>query len=153
MNFSYGVRRSVFEFIVRGGGMMKSIVPDSNRIISEAMLYRYTDWNNITDPYRNRRMLLDMFGDSMFLAPAIKSANKLVEKSVKVYVYYLQYRFDYLLTTRIPSWLNAYHAADIPILFGQPLLAAALTNSSVYTKDGNFSRAVITLWTNFAKTG
>lgn len=153
INVTYGVKRSMFEEVVRSGNMTLSIVQDRNKIINEAMLYRYTDWNNVADPSRNRRMMLDMFGDSMFVAPAVNTANKLAEKSVKVYMYYLQHRFDYMLTKRIPSWMKAYHGADISILFGSSLLTAAVTNSSVYCKDCNFTRVMITLWSNFAKTG
>ena len=126
---------------------------DLNRVITEAIVYLYTDWSNITDPYRNRRMFVDLGSDAMFIAPAVKSAKVIAKKTSKVYMYQLQYRFDTIVSKPVPSWSRAYHGADIAVLFGQSFYQAAIFNSSVYTKDGNFSRTVITMWTNFAKSG
>ena len=122
-------------------------------MITEAIVYLYTDWSNITDPYRNRRMFVDLGSDALFIAPAVKSAKLIAKKTPKIYMYQLQYRFDTYFSMLVPSWLRALHGADLGVLFGQPFLQAAVTNSSVYTKDGNFSRAVIIMWTNFAKSG
>jgi carboxylesterase type B len=116
-----------------------------------AIIYRYTDWTNVNDRYRNRRMFVDMMSDTMFIAPAIPSAQAFVNHSVTTYFYQLQYRLEYgpYVRGRNPSWLKAYHGADIPFVFGAPIN----NDNLLKTKAANFSRDIITLWTNFAKSG
>lgn len=145
-NVTNGFERSNFISALRE----RKFVRGQNEVIDEAILYRYTDWNHITDRYRNRRMFVDMISDSLFVAPGIKTAGELVKKSVVTYMYHLEHRLKTFYFRQVPSWVGTFHVADLPILFGQPFWRG---KSPVNTKEGNYSRAVIRLWTNFAKTG
>ncbi|XP_037088375.1 neuroligin-3-like, partial [Pollicipes pollicipes] len=48
--------------------------------------------------------------------------------------------------------LGSVHGSELPYVFGDPLLPAAETGIR-YTSGPDLSRAVVALWTNFAKTG
>ncbi|XP_031551374.1 neuroligin-4, Y-linked-like [Actinia tenebrosa] len=148
MNVTDGIQRKLFEETVRGGDVLKFVV-NQKPPLPAAMIYRYTDWSNVNDRYRNRRMFMDMIADAMFIAPAIQSAKAFVNHSLPTYFYQLQYRADNGIFGPIPSWVKAFHAADLSYVFGFPLMNA----SQLYTKDANFSREVIKIWTNFAKSG
>ena len=149
VNVTNGIKRDVFESIVKGDLM--TVLFDQKPPIPSAAIYRYTDWTNVNDPSKNRRMFMDMMGDVMFVAPAVQSAKAFVNHSLPAtYFYQLQYREDEGFFGRIPSWVKAYHGADISYVFGVPL---SLNASHLYTEGANFSREVITIWTNFAKTG
>ncbi|EDO47241.1 predicted protein, partial [Nematostella vectensis] len=114
-----------------------------------AVTFQYTDWTNITDPYRNRRMYVDMMTDAMFTAPAVLSASAFLARGCPTYFYEIQYRGPLYFTGKpVPSWQRAYHASELMFVFGFPLLSNASN-----PVDANFSRDVIQLWTNFAKTG
>jgi neuroligin len=97
-------------------------------------------------------MFVDMMSDTMFIAPAIQSAQAFVNHSVTTYFYQLQYRSDHspFGVGLIPSWVRAFHGADINYVFGFPL---SVNSSLLKTKAANFSQEIITLWSNFAKTG
>jgi carboxylesterase type B len=151
INVINGIQRGTFKAAINSG--KTQIVRNQKPPLPAAMIYRYTDWANVNDRYRNRCMFLDMMSDTMFIAPAIQSAQAFVNHSVTTYFYQLQYRSDYLPfgTGRVPSWLRAYHGSDIAFVFGFPL--RSISADLLKTKDANFSRDIITLWTNFAKTG
>lgn len=52
-------------------------------------------------------------------------------------------------TSWYPSWAGVTHGAEIEMIFGHPL---ALEDQ--YSRaESQFSRTLIMLWTNFAKTG
>ena len=149
MNVTYGIQREVFTAAIKNNDVQ--LVRNRKPPIPDAMIYRYTDWTNVSDRSRNRRMYLDMMADAMFVAPAVQSANAFVNHSLPTYFYQLQYRADYdVLGRPVPSWLGAYHGADIPYVFGIYLSIGA---HLLTTKDANFSRNIITMWTNFAKSG
>ena len=50
----------------------------------------------------------------------------------------------------IPSWMGIFHGADIVYTFGFPLL---LPENFTTAADINFNKEIMTMWTNFAKTG
>ena len=48
-----------------------------------------------------------------------------------------------------PDWVEAYHGADIPYVFGIPLLEGSTAKES----EVKFSKNIMKLWSDFAKTG
>ncbi|KAK3752821.1 hypothetical protein QZH41_016360 [Actinostola sp. cb2023] len=115
----------------------------------EAMILRYTDWTNISNPFRNRRMHIDLLTDAIFIAPSIAHANAYAKKGGRTYYYQVEYKVNLTSYFHVPSWLRAYHEAEKFMIFGYPLKV----KESLYTEEANFSRTVIQMWTNFAKTG
>ena len=145
-----GISRSTFIDKIQ----KSRFVRDQNDVINEAMEWLYTDWYNVTDPITNCRMLLKMATDAMFIAPTIATANAIAKKTSKIFMYQFTFMdFNYTFWRPnfrpVPSWVGAFHASDVGFVLGKPFA----TNSSVYTKEGNFSRTMIKMWSNFAKSG
>jgi len=150
MNVTNGVSREAFTKTLKGGAL-STVIPDpAKSLLVDTTIYRYTDWtDDIASPLRNRRMYVDFLSDTLFIAPAIKTAKAYAKKTAVTYFYQLQYRSKGpTFGIKIPSWVRAIHGADILFVFGGPLVS-----NDTATKDANFSREVIKLWTNFAKTG
>ena len=116
------------------------------------MIYNYTDWSNATDPHLLRQQFIDLNTDLNFKAPAIQSANAFVKKESPTYLYQLEIapkRFSRSLLP-IPSWWGIFHGADIAYTFGFPLL---MPKNFTTTAEINFSKEMMRIWANFAKTG
>ena len=125
------------------------VIPDPKSVLINATIYRYTDWTDISSPTKNRRMYVDLQGDNAFVAPAIKGADAYSKKKAATYFYHLEYRHDGGLfgVSSVPSWIKAYHAADLFFVFGFVLYNETNTTST------KFAREVIKMWSNFAETG
>ena len=150
ININNGLNRNVIIALLKKSGLATRLETMNSPPRREAIAYRYTDWAQITDLIRNRRMFLDLVTDSSFLAPGVQYLKAFVKKTSETYFYQLEYRLARLGRRILPAWLRAYHGADIFLVFGAPLLVPP---NLLYTKDANFSRAIIKMWTNFAKTG
>ena len=117
------------------------------------LIYEYTDWSNATDPYLLRQQFIDINTDANFKAPAIQSANAFVKKESPTYVYQLEIaprRFIIIDYPPIPSWMGIYHGADLLYMFGFTLL---MHKNFTTAAEVTFSQDMMTLWSNFAKTG
>ena len=140
--------RSLFEEEIRN----RTWVRNQNSQIVELLIYEYTDWSNATDPYVIRQQFLDINSDATFRSPAIKTAKAFARKQATVYFY----QFEKVPKTfpaipfPLPAWLGVFHRADILYTFGNPLVMAENLTSLA---DMKLSKDVMTLWTNFAKTG
>ena len=122
---------------------------NQNKETTDLLIYQYTDWSNASDPYVLRQQFLDICTDAVFKAPAIQSVDLFVKKQVPTYFYQLESAPKFTLGgIPIPAWSGILHGADLFFSFGFPLL----TN---YTSDEEIklSKSLMTLWSNFAKTG
>ena len=120
--------------------------------ILDLLIYEYTDWSNATDPFLLRQQFIDLNTDALFKAPAIQSANAFVKKESPTYLYQLEkapkrFGIGYPPT---PSWMGIFHGADIVYTFGFPLL---MPENFTTAAEINFNKEIMTMWTNFAKTG
>jgi len=116
------------------------------------LIYEYTDWLNASDPHLLRQQFIDINTDANFKAPAIQSANAFVKKESPTYLYQLEIapkRFSRSLLP-IPSWWGIFHGADIVYTFGFPL---SMPRNFTTAAEISFTKDMMTLWTNFAKTG
>ncbi|XP_020906758.1 neuroligin-4, X-linked [Exaiptasia diaphana] len=148
LNVTNGVSREVFVGVIRGGGL-STVIPDPKSVLINASIHEYTDYTQVSSPITNRRMYMDMMGDVGFVAPAIRGANAYAKKKAVTYFYSFDHRHgDAVMGSKVPSWVRAYHGADISFVFGAPLLDPATTPT-----DANFTRDILKMWTNFAKTG
>jgi len=116
------------------------------------LIYEYTDWSNATDPFLLRQQFIDINTDANFKAPAIQSANAFVKKESPTYLYQLEKAPKSLGIgfPPTPSWWGIFHAADLGYTFGFPLL---MSKNFTTAEEINFSKEIMTFWTNFAKTG
>ncbi|XP_020915487.2 acetylcholinesterase [Exaiptasia diaphana] len=119
------------------------------KLYKEAVNQEYTPWSNINKTRHIRRMTLDLFKDSVIIAPSIYHANKFVKNGAKVFFYQVDHGIDmsegYFTH---PSFLKGYHQTEKFMVFGFPLKA-----SHPPPADVAISKKVIEMWSNFAKTG
>ena len=125
-------------------------VRNQNPEIPELLIYQYTDWSNANDPYLIRQQYMDINTDAVFKAPALQSADAFIRKGVPTYTYQLEAAPRFFYSFPIPGWSGIYHGADLSYTFGFPFL----THKNYTTDDDKkLTRDVMTLWSNFAKTG
>ena len=148
LDLSNGISRNLFVEAIKN----RTWARNQNSQILDLLIYEYTDWSNATDPYLLRQQFIDINTDANFKAPAIQSANAFEKKGSPTYLYQLEiapkrYVIDY---PPIPSWWGIFHGADIIYTFGFPL---TMSENLTTAAEINFSKEMMTLWTNFAKTG
>lgn len=129
---------------------MRTWARDQNPEMPELLIYQYTDWSNANDPYLIRQQFLDINTDAAFKAPAIQSADLFIKNGAPTYIYQLEAAPRFFFSFPIPAWSGIYHGADLSYTFGLPFLM-----HKNYTTDDDIklTKDVMTLWSNFAKTG
>lgn len=125
---------------------------NQNSQILEFVIYEYTDWSNASDTHLLRQQFIDLNTDVNFKAPAIQSANAFVKKESPTYVYQLELAAKRPSPTfpPVPSWMGIYHGADLLYMFGFTLL---MHENFTTAAEVTLSKNMMTLWSNFAKTG
>ena len=120
--------------------------------ILDLLIYEYTDWSNATDPFLLRQQFIDLNTDALFKAPAIQSANAFVKKESSTYFYQLEFAAKRPSPSfpPVPSWMGIYHGADLIYTFGFPLI---MHENFTTAAEITLSKDMMTLWSNFAKTG
>ena len=118
--------------------------------LHELIIYQYTDWLNVTDPYLLLQRYLDVNTDASFKAPAILSANAFVKKQAPTYFYQLEKAPKVFPGFPTIPWTGVYHGADVFYVFSGPFI---VDKNLTTDTDKKLSKDIMTLWTNFAKTG
>jgi acetylcholinesterase/cholinesterase len=93
------------------------------------------------------------YGDLLITCPTHFFAEEFAKVSPKdsVYFYELTYKqkLPGIFGCSDPDWMGICHTSDLGFVFGLPLLMPQ-SSSQI---DQDFSKTVMSLWTNFAKTG
>ncbi|KAM4663289.1 cholinesterase-like [Discoglossus pictus] len=112
----------------------------------EPILLEYTEWEDRDNLERNREAMEQILTDNYFVCPMKLFANKLADNKHNVYFYI----YDYRMTKEVwPEWMGVIHGAEIPILFGKPLI-----ESHNYTNEEKvLSKRMMKFWANFARHG
>ncbi|XP_053561539.1 cholinesterase [Bombina bombina] len=115
-------------------------------LATESILLQYTNWEDVDNQEKNRKAMEQVVTDHFFLCPTKLFANKLSEHKNSVYFYV----YDHRISNEVwPEWMGTVHGAELPILFGKPLIA-----SNNYTESEKvFSKRIMKFWTNFARYG
>lgn len=120
--------------------------------VSKAICDRYKVSNGDTSMMSEQgRQLLNMYGDLLFLSPAVEllqihSKDNLLRKT---YQFLLSHDLDRIFPT--PDWVQgAHHGSISAFLFKFKQIAASKTLS---IEEYNLAEAMLKYWTNFAKTG
>ncbi|KAL9962059.1 hypothetical protein ACROYT_G031124 [Oculina patagonica] len=143
----FGINKTTFDSLVKHG---HRFVYNQTRKVLDAVIFEYTDWTNQTDPFVLRQKYIDVISDSLFKAPAVRSANVFVKNKIETYLYC----FDHLVSSRFPPWAGVVHGGDLIYVFGEPFLKYdKKKNVSDQGVEITFSKQVISLWSGFAKTG
>ncbi|KAJ7333673.1 hypothetical protein OS493_017217 [Desmophyllum pertusum] len=148
VNVSNGMPRALFKEEIN----KRTWLRNQNSPVLELLVYQYTDWSNATDPLVLRQQFIDINSDATFKAPAIQSAKLFVKKQTPTYFFQLETapRTFPAIPFPLPVWFGVYHRADVLYTFGDPLVMAENLTSAA---DIKLSKDIMTLWTNFAKTG
>lgn len=146
VNITYGLSRSAFLESLRTTGT-SIVIPNDKKTLINSTIFLYTDWKDVDGLASNRRGYLDSQGDPMFIAPAVLAADAYSKKKSATYFYFLEYRYDgKIFGMDLPPWVRASHGADVGFIF-DPLF------NDKWSANANFSRTMIKIWSNFAKTG
>ena len=101
--------------------------------------------DNDSDAIKSR--FYDLFGDLIVICPTYLFAKRYARHQrdkKKLFFYMLTHALD-----GRPKEKGVYHSADVPFIFGSPLLYPTLFTR----KDQMFSSTMIRYWTNFVKHG
>ncbi|XP_026634301.1 neuroligin-4, X-linked [Microtus ochrogaster] len=127
--------------------------PDALR---ETVKFMYTDWASRASAASRRKALVALFTDHQWVAPAVATADLHARYGSATYFYAFGHR---CAGGHVPAWAEAAHGDEVPYVFGVPLAAGAgasgadLFGCNFSRDDVMLSAAVMTYWTNFAKTG
>ena len=117
--------------------------------IFEILDHHYTDWNRISDKISKRNNILELLSDGQYVGPLVKTAQYHAE-TAPTYLY----AFTYSTQSEDTQDVHGIHGDELPYVFGAPLVGGLSPFPSVYTSaEKMLSEAVMTYWTNFAKTG
>ena len=99
------------------------------------------------DSTERRNQMLNLFSDRHFLTPALYAANENTKIS-DTWLYYFKYVEPHFTPEALAdknTTIGAYHGGEIKKVFGKP--------DKNYPAAESISEAMMTYWTNFAKTG
>lgn len=140
-----GINKETFDSLVQSG---RNWVYNQTQKVKDAMIFEYTDWTNQTNPLVLRQKYIDILSDSSFKAPAVRSSEVFVRNNITTYFY----SFDHFVSPNFPSWAGVVHGGDIIYVFGKPFLKYNKT-ATEQDEEIMFSKKVISLWSNFSKSG
>ena len=124
--------------------------------LSDVMSFVYTNWSATETNNTYLQKLLDMSSDYQFFLPAYISAQALVKLQAPG-----RHTYKYLFTHRssfaksIPWVPGAGHGDELAYVFGFPssMQTGLHFNETLTPVEVSLSEAMMTYWTNFAKTG
>ena len=132
------------------------------QIVKDVTAFEYTNWENPNDGRERVRMLTKLTTDTALFAPMVIAAQFHSQGSRgNTYMY----EFSAAPATHVhdvPSWMDgptvATHGDDYMFVFGfSPKMVEwyrrLLGNYHVSDENIRTAKSIITLWTNFAKTG
>ncbi|XP_078581297.1 acetylcholinesterase-like [Branchiostoma floridae x Branchiostoma japonicum] len=141
-----GISRPDYESIISNwAGYMYG---DAADLVTEAVLYRYTDWSDASDS-ANRVQYVRQTTDFYFVCPTNQIADIYAGAGQNVYVYQLTHRSG---ASNTPPWVGVRHADDVQYVFGFPLLPP-YDLPEYELQDETLAVNVIRFWSNFAHTG
>ena len=125
-------------------------------IVKEMVAFAYTDWSDVSNDAKRRLNLVQLISDYKFLLPtvwSVKTHSSLANTS-RSYLYQFAAKTPMPypgFRPPLPTWLDgpevADHGDEQGFVFGFP------DNPSIGSQYLKLSLAMMTMWTNFAKTG
>ncbi|KAI8503981.1 Carboxylesterase 5A [Branchiostoma belcheri] len=121
--------------------------------ITEAILAEYRDPDRPDDQMAIQHQFTQMYGDSMFVAPAVLAAEKHSAAGARVFLYENQYRPS--VFPNRPEWAGSDHFDEMLMVSGLPFVEPQdLPDPVTYSEtDRQVSLEFMAYWTNFARTG
>ncbi|XP_012588664.1 PREDICTED: carboxylesterase 5A [Condylura cristata] len=110
-------------------------------------------FHNQQSPLEIRNSFLDLLGDVFFVVPALVTAQSHRAGGGPVYFYEFQHRPECFQNSK-PAFVKADHTDEIRFVFGGAFLKGDIVMFEGATKEEKLlSRAMMSYWANFARTG
>ncbi|XP_035693610.1 neuroligin-4, X-linked-like isoform X1 [Branchiostoma floridae] len=145
-----GIDDEGFRLII--GDFVNQVYPYRENEIQDAVAFMYTNWGEENNRTR-RDGVVRMFTEHQVAVPLIILGNLHSNENYETSTYF--YTFNHRPSSSPnPPWVEAAHSEDMPFVFGAPLVGLRIYRDSNYTKSEiMLSAAIMTYWTNFAKSG
>jgi carboxylesterase type B len=103
----------------------------ASKTVIDAIINKYSYWNNIHNIRKNIEMLDDAPADYHFICPSIDLASTYTLNNLDVFFYHFTQRATNHLW---PDWFGVLHADEIQFVFGEPLLHSSNFSGSSFIK-------------------
>lgn len=148
--------RTYFEKMQVPMALMLALGADVPNTVKDIVISEYTDWTGPHNSAKIRDNIVALYSDTVFTIPLFQILdfhNSLAETSKRTYMYH----FDAMPSENLlfsPSWSKgANHADDLPFLFGGVMSYFRGKDFTPKAWEVTVSKFMMTMWTNFAKTG
>ncbi|XP_060591178.1 cholinesterase 1-like [Ruditapes philippinarum] len=128
------------------------------KVAEHIVISEYTNWENPDDENNIREEFISMFGDVSFTKDLYVTLNAHSKLSTHqhTYMYLFEIVPEYSGFLQPPSWFKKFiHAGDLPFVFG--FVNSDQLEDEFHAKpvkwEIQLSADVMTIWSNFAKTG
>lgn len=136
-------------------GVFRTMDRGSKDLFQTILDHEYTNWSKPNDVAAIRETVMSLNGDIDFNVPAVETVQG-HSKLQKGATYFYEYKIvPTVHVWETPHWAKgASHGDERISVFGYPLSNASFISYGNYTDDDiQGARAVVTLWSNFAKSG
>lgn len=128
---------------------------NSSVVLQEWVDFVYTDFRDIENDNYTRQKFLEFTGDYNFFMPVLAAlrAHARVSTGSKSFLYEFHVRPTFNTSPKYVEGAN--HGEELPFVFGFPDLMADGMGYRKYISDAelDLSEHIMTLWSNFAKSG
>lgn len=134
------------------------------KMIKDVTLFEYTNWQYPNDDIERTKLLVKLTTDTAMIAPMIATTQlhcQATHGNSRSYVYQFSTRPD-MHILYVPTWMDgpnvANHGDDVMFTWGfsDEMVTAIkrfIPQYKVSVASLNTAKAIMTMWTNFAKTG
>ncbi|KAK9504156.1 hypothetical protein O3M35_010549 [Rhynocoris fuscipes] len=126
--------------------LINAIFKNMTKLEKDAIIFKYTDWDNIHDGYINQKMVGDVVGDYFFICPTNLFAQQFAQHGLKVYYYFFTQRTS---TSLWGEWMGVMHGDEVAYVFGHPLNMTLQYNA----RERDLSLRIMKAFSRFALTG
>lgn len=153
-SFDQGIPRNFFkDFYIPM--YLKDYRGKENNLTGDVLNFVYTDWRDQESEEYTREKFLEFSGDYNFFMPILASlrAHAQTPARAKSFLYEFHIRPSF---NKSPAWVKgANHGEELPFVFGFPELMADGMGyrNNVPDVEKQISTNMMTMWSNFAKTG
>lgn len=127
--------------------IVNTIFKNMSKLEREAIIFQYTDWNNVTSVVRNQEMIADVVGDYFFICPTNIFATTFAKHgNNKIYYYYFTQRTS---NSVWGEWMGVMHGDEISYVFGHPVNESHQYNA----RERDLSHRIMQAFSKFALTG
>lgn len=158
-SIKYEISQNQFENIVVPRALESWLDEKPTPLAIDLSVTEYTDWDDPLNAIKRLRNSLDIWTDYAVNAPMVSTASSHVNSSSSTYLYQFSVTPPKRLLEIAPVLDGvdvACHSDELPYVFGFTKNLRQYWNmsfSSITTNDYTLAKDVITMWTNFAKSG